>query len=56
MSHIKLGLRAGQLELRASSMKHGKLKLGLIDREASANGLEGRYLLSSSAILGILEI
>ena len=40
----------GQLELRAVQMGHGKLQLGVIDREIDTNSLEGRYLPGSSTL------
>jgi hypothetical protein len=35
--------------VRAAQEEHGKSDLGIIDREADTNSLEGRYLPSSDA-------
>jgi hypothetical protein len=44
-------MRAGQLDLRATQMEHGKLQFRVMDGEVDSNSVEVRCRPSSSALL-----
>jgi hypothetical protein len=39
VNNENMAMRAGQLELSAAQMEHGKLYVGIIDREVDTNSL-----------------
>jgi hypothetical protein len=45
-----MALRTGQLELRATQMKHSKELLEVMDRKVDSKSIESKYLPSSCAV------